>query len=140
LEIKAMKQTYSTHIKIRTGYVRILVALLLLILLTQVLGDNQRPRPPRSRSGQIPEAQKQHIAGRLASGYGLGMFQPSLEMKESADFLLTPKAREAVRLRFVEGLGPKEAAKKAGCSISALYKRLERAEKAIRKTLKDEND
>jgi hypothetical protein len=85
-----MKQAYSTYIKIRTAYVIILVALLLLILLAQVLGDNQRPRPPMSRSGPIPEAQKQHIAGRLASGYGLGMFQPSLEMKENADFLLTP--------------------------------------------------
>jgi len=69
---------------------RILVALLLLVLLTQVMGDNQKPRPPRSRSGLIPEEQKQQIAGRLASGYGLGTFKPSLEMKENADFLLTP--------------------------------------------------
>lgn len=84
-----MIHIYRTWIKIRTGYVITLVALLLLILFTQVLGDNQSPRPPRSRSGQIPEAQKQQIAGQLASGYVLGMFQPSLEMKENADFLLT---------------------------------------------------
>jgi hypothetical protein len=90
LEIKEMIDTYSTCIKIWTGSVKTLVALLLLILLAQVLGDNQSPRPPRSRSGPIPEAQKQHIAGRLASGYGLGTFKPSLEMKENADFLLTP--------------------------------------------------
>jgi RNA polymerase sigma factor (sigma-70 family) len=46
---------------------------------------------------------------------------------------LPTKAREAVRLRFVEGLSPKEAAKKAGCSIKAFYKRLERAIKILQK-------
>jgi hypothetical protein len=90
LEIKAMKHKYTTHIKIRTGSVKTLVALLLLILFTQVLGDNQRPRPPRSRRGPVTESQKQHIAGQLASSYVLGMFRPSLEMKENEDFLLTP--------------------------------------------------
>jgi len=49
---------------------------------------------------------------------------------------LTPKAREAVRLRFVEGLSLKEATKKAGCSIGAFYKRLERVERALRKAVK----
>ena len=85
-----MIDTYSTCIKIRTGSVKTLVALLLLILLTQVLGDNQSPRSPRSRSGPVSEAHKQRIAGQIASVYGLGPFQPSLEMKENADFLLTP--------------------------------------------------
>lgn len=85
-----MKHKYTTRIKIRTGSVRILVALLLLILFTQVLGDNQRLRPTRSRRGPVTESQKQHIAEGLASGYGLEMFQESLEMKENADFLLTP--------------------------------------------------
>ena len=51
---------------------------------------------------------------------------------------LPPKAREAVILRFVEGLSPKEAAKEAGCSLWAFYKRLERAEKSLRKVLKKE--
>jgi RNA polymerase sigma-70 factor (ECF subfamily) len=53
---------------------------------------------------------------------------------------LSLKAREAVRLRFVEGLSPKEAAKKTGCSISAFYKRLEKAERAIREALKNKKD
>ncbi len=75
---------------IRRGPVRVLVAVVLLMLLTQVLGDNRRPRPSRSRRVPVPEAQKERIAGRLAAGYGLGPFQPSLEMKENADFLLTP--------------------------------------------------
>ena len=51
---------------------------------------------------------------------------------------LPPKAREAVRLRFIEGLSPKEAAKKAGCSIAAFYKRLERAVKILHKICMDE--
>ncbi len=38
----------------------------------------------------VPEAEKQRIAGRLAAGYGLGPFRSSLEMKENADFFLTP--------------------------------------------------
>jgi RNA polymerase sigma-70 factor (ECF subfamily) len=51
---------------------------------------------------------------------------------------LAPKAREAVRLRFVEGLSPQEAAKKAGCSVSAFYSRLERALKTLRKICREE--
>jgi len=51
---------------------------------------------------------------------------------------LSPKAREAVRLRFVEGLSLKEAAAKAGCSIGAFYARLERALKTLREICKDE--
>jgi RNA polymerase sigma factor (sigma-70 family) len=51
---------------------------------------------------------------------------------------LPPKAREAVRLRLIEGLSPKEAAKKSGCSIKAFYKRLERAIKILQKICMDE--
>ncbi len=50
---------------------------------------------------------------------------------------LPPKAREAVRLRFIEGLSLREAAAKAGCSIGAFYARLERAIKTLRKICKD---
>ena len=85
-----MKQTYSTHIKIRKCSVKILFALLLLVLLSQVMGDNQRRRLPTSKSGPVSEAHKRRIAGQIASDYGLGPFQPSLEMRENADFLLTP--------------------------------------------------
>ena len=87
---KTMKHGYGTYMKIRRGPVRVLVAIVLLMLLTQVLGDNQRPRPTRSRKVEIPEAQKERVAKRIASGYGMGPFKPSLEMKENADFLLTP--------------------------------------------------
>lgn len=45
---------------------------------------------------------------------------------------LTHKARQAFILRFVDGLSPKEAAEKAGCSIGAFYKRMERVIKTMR--------
>jgi len=46
---------------------------------------------------------------------------------------LTPKAREAIRLRFVQGLSTVEAARVAGCSINAFYSRLERALRSLRR-------
>jgi len=52
---------------------------------------------------------------------------------------LPPKAHEAFRLRFVEGLGPKDAATKAGCSISTFYKRLERALKTLHKVCMEQD-
>jgi len=46
---------------------------------------------------------------------------------------LPPKAQEAVRLRFIEGLSPKHAAKKSGCSTNTFYQRTIAGLKAIRK-------
>lgn len=40
---------------------------------------------------------------------------------------LPPKAKEAIKIRVIEGLFPKEAAKKCGCSRDAFYKRLHAA-------------
>lgn len=85
-----MKKRYSAYIKESQGFVCLLAVILLLMLLTQVLGDNRRPRPPRSRSVPVSEARKQRIARGLAANFGLGPFKPSLEMKENADFFLTP--------------------------------------------------
>lgn len=45
---------------------------------------------------------------------------------------LSSKAAEAVRLRFVRGLSPVQAASLAGCSVAAFYSRLERALKGLR--------
>lgn len=50
--------------------------------------------------------------------------------------LLPPKAQEAVRLRFVEGLAPKEAAQKARCPVHTFCQRLHDAKNTIQK-LKD---
>jgi hypothetical protein len=85
-----MKQGYGAYMKIHRGRARGLVAVVLLILLTQVLGDNRRPLPPGTRMVPVPEAQKLRIAKGLAGKYGLGAFEASLEMKEHADFFLTP--------------------------------------------------
>jgi len=77
------------HINISLHFTRVLLVIVLLILLSQVLGSNP-PSLQRSRNVPVPEAHKERIAMRIASGYGLGLFQPSLEMKEHMDFLLTP--------------------------------------------------
>ena len=45
---------------------------------------------------------------------------------------LPPKAREAVKLRLVEGLDPEAAAKRAGCSIDTFYRRFYEGLKALR--------
>jgi len=44
---------------------------------------------------------------------------------------LPPKAKGAIRARLIEGLTPKEAAQKAGCSTDAFYKRFDAALKAL---------
>lgn len=44
---------------------------------------------------------------------------------------LPPKAKNAIRARLIEGLSPKEAAQKAGCSIQAFYNRFEAALKIL---------
>ena len=86
---KIMKRKYGTYMKVLRGLVRILVVILLL-LLSRVLGDNQASISSIRRKIPVPEAHKERIARQIASNYGRGPFQPSLEMKENADFLLTP--------------------------------------------------
>lgn len=51
---------------------------------------------------------------------------------ENKKIRMSQKGREAVRLRFVEGLSTRQAARVAGCSVAAFYSRLERAIKALR--------
>jgi len=77
------------HINIRRHFTRVLLVIASLILLSQVLGSNP-PSLQRSRNVPVSEVHKERIARRIAADYGLGPFQPSLEMKENADFLLTP--------------------------------------------------
>lgn len=52
---------------------------------------------------------------------------------EDSKSQLPPKAYEAIKLRYINGLCPKEAAYKTECSIKAFYARLERAMKRLRK-------
>jgi hypothetical protein len=85
-----MSHKFGRYIKMRRSSIRLLVAIVLLTLLAQTLAADRTFRPARSRKVPVPEAHKQRIAGRLAASYGIGPFEPSLAMKESADFLLTP--------------------------------------------------
>lgn len=87
-----MKDGYCayTYIRILQGPLRVFVVIVLLMLLSRVLGGDQASRPARSKKVSVPEAQKERIARRIASKYGMGNFKPSLEMKENVDFLLTP--------------------------------------------------
>jgi RNA polymerase sigma factor (sigma-70 family) len=52
---------------------------------------------------------------------------------EEAIAKLSPQARDALKLRFIDGLNPKEAAKKAGCSYNTFCQRFHKALKALRK-------
>lgn len=76
-----------------------------------------------------------HESTDPGGGISVHQFKKIIEVMENK---LSPKAREAVRLRFVEGISPKDAAKKARCSITAFYKRLERAVKILHKICMDE--
>jgi len=49
--------------------------------------------------------------------------------------LMSVKLREAVELRFIEGLSCQETARRIGCSKWALYKRLQRAKKLLKEPL-----
>lgn len=44
---------------------------------------------------------------------------------------LPPKARQAIKLKFIDGLSSKEAAKKAECSLSVFYSRVYHGIKAL---------
>jgi RNA polymerase sigma-70 factor (ECF subfamily) len=60
---------------------------------------------------------------------------PSQQIKKLEDAIeqLPPKAQEAFKLKYVERLRPKEAARKVGCSVDIFYKRLQRAMKTLEK-------
>ena len=51
------------------------------------------------------------------------------------DILMSARLREAVQLRFIEGLSCEETARRIGCSKWALYKRLQRAKKLLKEAL-----
>jgi len=55
---------------------------------------------------------------------------------EEAIEKLPSKASQALKLRFIDGLSPKEASKKAGCSVNTFYQRVHSGIKAIGKVKK----
>jgi RNA polymerase sigma-70 factor (ECF subfamily) len=59
--------------------------------------------------------------------------QEQKQLIENTVAQLPPIAREALKLRFIDGLNSNEAAKKAGCSIHAFCQRIYKAKKNIDK-------
>jgi RNA polymerase sigma factor (sigma-70 family) len=75
--------------------------------------EDQRVLPSSDRTAQISREQlKEAVAEAIAK--------------------LPPKACEAIELRLIKGLSTREAAEKAGCSVEALYRRLQRAVRQLR--------
>ncbi len=101
--------------------------------------DRRTKRSPRTMPADSMNglSLKQHMRERLDSGGRVEVDQFKRIVGEM-ETSLPLKAREAVRLRFIEGLSLKEAAAKAGCSIGAFYTRLERATKTLREICRDE--
>jgi RNA polymerase sigma-70 factor (ECF subfamily) len=94
---------------------------------------------------RLPKTMTNYFMNGLSTRYHIrenndqGVMISLHQFKRIVEIILTelsPKAREAVRLRFIDGLSIEEAATKAGCSIGSFYKRSERAEIALRKAVK----
>lgn len=61
-------------------------------------------------------------------------------MMQDLKVLLPPKTYEAVKVRLVEGLSAKEAARKLRCSPAAFRKRLQRAGRILRCKIRQKSD
>ena len=85
-----MKRKYDGYMNILRKPIGILFVIITLMLLSQVFGADLGSRLMGKKKFPITETHKKQIAKKIASDYGLGPFKPSLEMKECADFLLTP--------------------------------------------------
>lgn len=88
-----------------------------------------------------PQTVQISLVGEIAASRGLRQSQNMVKqislreltkIIEEAAVQLPPKAYEAIKLRFIEGLCSKEAAQRAGCSIDAFWKRLQRAGRMLR--------
>ena len=65
------------------------------------------------------------------------------EFKKMLRFLkgvLPPKAYQALKLRWVNGLSAKQAAEKLGCSVAAFRKRLQRAARILQCKIRQKSD
>ena len=97
-----------------------------------------RIRKYHRRKSKIQTSESVFIRSVSAIHSGNAIDQQLDKIVEDMENRLSSKERQAFRLRFVEGIRPKEAAKKAGCPLSAFYKRLEKAMKTLRKISMDE--
>ena len=73
------------------------------------------------------------VAGQQPDPVNLTERQELIEIIEETIAKLPPKSREAIKLRFINGLNLKEAAENSGCTESAFRERLCYAIKALQK-------
>ena len=85
-----MKQESGRYILTLRYPIRILIIIGLLALLSRVFGGDEIAQPVKQKNATISQVQKENIASRIASNYGMVNFESSLIMKENVDFLLTP--------------------------------------------------
>jgi RNA polymerase sigma-70 factor (ECF subfamily) len=97
-------------------------------------------RDPRGRTAAIEEMEP--VAGRdvepleslISTERTRGMARRDQAVKGALS-MLKPLERQALHMRFHEGLGFREMANRTGCSISTLHSRVEAGLKKIRKKI-----
>jgi RNA polymerase sigma factor (sigma-70 family) len=88
----------------------------------------------------IPEVVDYHSVQKNQKPAGQ-VFQDKLpKIIQDMTTRLSPKAYEAIKLRFIEDLSVKEAAQKVGCSIKAFYSWQERAMKDLKKMIMEKEN
>jgi RNA polymerase sigma-70 factor (ECF subfamily) len=102
------------------------------IALYQRKRKNQQRDVPIGSIAEVADDQRaqqdQKSAGRVSQ-------QQHQKTTQDMSVRLSPKAYEAIRLRFFEGLSVKESAQKAGCSVKAFYSRQERSLKDLKQMI-----
>jgi len=67
-----------------------LVAVVLMLFVPASIGDRQAPQPSQRPATSLQNRNDETTAREMADRSVKAQFQPSLDMKEAADFLLTP--------------------------------------------------
>ena len=105
------------------------------------IANNVIHRYYREKAGSVKTIHLDSI-GNLTDGSGTGPQADPAYKIESEELRknitralakLPPKARQAIKLRFIDGLSSKEAAEKLGCSVGVFYERVSYGLKLLRK-------
>jgi RNA polymerase sigma factor (sigma-70 family) len=105
-------------------------------------------RKKRIVSTAIKTVKVRHVAevtNVSASGYspavsGRLIQKQFREVMSIAEAHLPAKSVQVVQMRYAEGLSTEQVARKIGCSIGALHKRLQRATKTLRRIVRESED
>ncbi len=100
----------------------------------KIIGRYHRGKRNSIKTVPIDSNSESSVSCEILQDQALTPF-PSQQIKKLEDAIkqLPPKAQEAFKLKYVERLRPKEAARKVGCSVDIFYKRLQRAIKTLEK-------